>query len=125
MATSKSASKKMHVASKVCKLSAWVIAAIGVVSVIVYVSTLLPVVPYFRQSQYFSIYSYTAVSSIISALFLITVPTLFFTIILYALGTLIEYMLGETKPAETQSFLAEEEQEEDGRLEIVPIPEMR
>ena len=125
MATSKSVSKKMHVASKVCKSSAWVIAAIGVVAVIVYVSTLLPVIPYFRQSQYISIYSYTAMFSIISALFLIIVPTLFFSIILYALGTLLDYMIDETKPSEMESFFAEMEEEDDGRLEIVPIPEMR
>ena len=124
MATSKSVSK-MRVASRVCKLSAWVIAAIGVASVVIYVSTILPVIPYFRQYQGVSPYAYTTYTSVISALFLIIVPTLFFTIILYAMGTLMEYITGETKPIKTEMERLEEQEEDDERLEIVPIPEMR
>ena len=124
MATSKSVSK-MRVASRVCKLSAWVIAAIGVVAIGIYVSTIIPVIPFFRQSQVQDPYAYTALTSLISALFLIMVPTLFFTIILYAMGTLMEYMTDETKPIKTEMERLEEQEEDDERLEIVPIPEMR
>ena len=124
MATPKSISK-MRVASRVCKLSAWVIGVIGIVAVGIYVSTIIPVIPFFRQSQVQDPYAYTALTSLISALFLIIVPTLFFTIILYAMGTLIEYLTSETKPDETERFLVEEEEGNDGRLEIVPLPEMR
>ncbi len=124
MATSTSVSK-MRVASKVCKLSAWIIAALGIVAVVIYVSTILPIIPYLRQGLGLSPYSYTTYTSVITALFLIIVPTLFFTIVLYALGTLMEYIAGDTKPNEMER--AEEEQElgDDERLEIVPIPEMR
>ena len=128
MVTPKSVSK-MRTASRVCKLSAWAIAAIGVVSVVVYVSTMLPVIPFFRQSQYLSIYSYTTMTAILSALFLMIVPTIFFTIILYVLGTIIDYLVGQTKPEETKKSFLEEDRdgidiEDDGPIEIVPIPEM-
>ena len=129
MATPKSVSK-MRTASRVCKLSAWGIAAIGLVSAVLYVSILVPVIPFFRQSQYLSIYSYTTMSVILTALFVITVPTIFFTIILYVLGTIIDYLVSQTKLEETKKFFVEEDmdgidmEEDDGRLEIVPIPEM-
>ncbi len=122
MATPKSVSK-MRVASRVCKLSAWVIAAIGILAIGIYVSTIIPVIPFFRQSQVQDPYAYTALTSLISALFLIIVPTLFFTIVLYALGTLMEYVMGETKPIEMERAVEQEEDNE--RLEIVPLPEMR
>lgn len=124
MATPKPASK-MHVASRVCKLSAWVIAALGIVVVIAYVSTILPVLSQYRQNQDQSPYAYTLLTSLISALFLVIVPTLFFTVVLYALGTLMEYMTGAPKPGETEGREQEEQEEDDERLEIVPIPDMR
>lgn len=115
----------MRVVSRVCKLSAWIIAVIGIVSVVIYVSTIIPVIPFYRQSEGQNPYVYTALTSLISALFLITVPTLFFTIVLYALGTLMEYITGETKPLETERIKDREPEGDDERLEIVPIPEMR
>lgn len=127
MGTSKPVSK-MRVASKVCKLSAWIIAAIGIVAVGIYISTILPVIPYFRQDLGLSPYLYTTYTSVLSTLFLLVVPTLFFTIILYALGTLMEYITGETKPLEIKRERVEDvgqEEYDDERVEIVPIPEMR
>ncbi len=122
MATSKSVSK-MRTISRVCKLSALVIGAIGCVVVGIYVSTILPIIPYFRQYQGINPYAYSTYTSVISTLFLLVVPTLFFTIVLHALGTLMEYMTGETKPSET--VRVEDAENDDERLEIVPIPEMR
>jgi uncharacterized membrane protein len=108
----------------VCKLSAWIIAAIGIVAVVVYVSTILPAIPYFRQDIGLSPYTYTTYSSVIMTLFVVVAPTIFFTVVLYVLGTLLEYMTGETKPIETEEPEPEDE-EDNERLEIVPIPEMR
>ena len=118
MATSKYVSK-MRTMSRVCKLSALVIAAIGIVVVVIYVST---IIPYFRQDQSINPYVYSTYTSI-STLFLLAVPTLFFTVVLYALGTLMEYMTSETKPGEMERV--EDAEDDDERLEIVPIPEMR
>ncbi len=119
MATHKSVSK-MRVVSRVCKLSAWVIAAIGIVLAVIYISTILPVIPYFRQYLGVSPYTYTTYTSVVSTLFLLVVPTLFFTIVLYALGTLMEYLTDETKPTQVER-LEDEEEDDDGSLEIMPL----
>ena len=124
MATPKSVSK-MRTASRICKLGTWIIVAIGIVVVGIYISTILPAIPYLRQYQGFSSYTYISLTGVISALFLIIVPTLFFAIVLYALGTFMEYMIGEPKLREPKMERAEKEEEDGERLEIVPIPEMR
>ncbi len=124
MATTTAVSK-MRVASRVCKLSAWIIAAVGIVAAGIYVSTLVPVIPLFRQSQAQSPYIYITLTSVISALFLIIVPTLFFTVVLYALGTFMDYMSGETKSSKMERSEVDEEEVDDEPIQIVPIPEMR
>ncbi len=128
MTTPKSVSK-MRTASRICKLSAWVIAAVGVVATILYVSTLLPIIPFIRQTQYLSAYSYVAMTSIFSTLFLVTIPTIFFTIVLYVLGTIIDYLVGKAEPIEVKRAFVEEDMDgmelDDDRVQIVPIPEMR
>jgi len=119
---------KLRSVSRICKLGAWLVAAAGLIATGIYVSTIIPVIPFFRQYQQQSPYAYTALTSMISALFMIVVPTLFFTIILYAMGTLLEYMSAEAKITATQAVLEEENDNgdlEDGRIKIVPIPEMR
>lgn len=121
MATSKSLSK-MRVASRVCKLGAWVIAALGMIAVVLYAFAIVQLFSALRGYQG-GAYQYGEANSMISVMFLIVVPTLFFSIILYAMGTLIEHISSETKVAETT--LLSEEEDDDGRLEIVPIPEMR
>ena len=115
----------MRVASRICKLGTGVITVIGIVAVGIYVSIILPVIPYLRQYIGLGAYTYTSLTAVISALFLLIVPTLFFAIVLYALGTLMEYMSGETKPSEPEKEKLEEQEEDDEHLQIVPIPEMR
>ncbi len=124
MATPKSVSK-MRTASRICKLGTWVITAIGIGAVGIYISTLLPLIPYLRQYPGLGGYTYTSLTGVISSLFLIIVPTLFFAVVLYALGTIMEFMTGEPKPREPEMKSAEEEEGDDEHLEIVPIPEMR
>lgn len=127
MATSKSvkSTSKMRTASRICKLGAWVIVAIGIAAVGIYVSTILPAIPYLRLYPGLSSYTYISLTGVISALFLIIVPTLFFAIVLYALGTFMEYTTDETKLREPEMERAAEQEEDDERMEIVPIPEMR
>lgn len=128
MATSKSASK-LRTAGRVCNVGAWLIAAIGTGTIGIYVSTILPVIPLYRQYQSLSPYTFTAFTNIIATLFLIVISTLFFAILLYALGTFMVHMSGtETRTTETR-VVAEEENDnedvEDERIKVVPLPEMR
>ncbi|GAC1354100.1 MAG: hypothetical protein NVS4B11_28860 [Ktedonobacteraceae bacterium] len=115
MATSKSLAK-MRVASKLCKLGAWVIGVVGLVATVFYAVITIPA---FRDQQGQNTVDYL---SIILPFFLIVVPTLFFLLILYAVGVLMEYISTETKIAETKVV---SEEDDDERLKIVPIPEMR
>ncbi len=123
MAASKSLSK-MRIASRLCKLGAWVIAAMGLVAAGLYVSTLIQLLSGLRQDQA-SPYAYLSYGSVVSALFLITVPTLFFAIILYAMGTLMDFMSAEAKREPKLLESEMEEERDDEGIEIVPLPDMR
>lgn len=123
MATSKSLSK-MRTASRLCRLGAWVIAATGLVAAGLYVSTLIQLLSGLRQDQA-SPYAYLSYGSVVSALFLITVPTLFFAIILYAMGTLMDFMGTNAKSEPKQQEREEEEEDDDERIEIVPLPKLQ
>ena len=130
MATPKSAAK-LRTAGRVCNVGAWVIAALGIGTVGIYISTLIPLVPLFRQYQGLSPYTYSTYINVIATLFFMAISTIFFAILLYALGKIMEHMSGaEIKTVKTRSLIEEEnyddnEDREDERIRIVPLPEMR
>ncbi len=130
MATSKSTAK-LRVAGKVCNVGAWVIAAIGIGTVGIYISTILPAVPFLRQYQGLSTYTYTVYTNVIATVFFMVIATIFCAILLYALGTFMQHMSGaETKITETGTRVADEDDNayeymEDEHVKIVPLPEMK
>ena len=129
MATPKSAAK-LRTASRVCNVGSWVIAVIGVGAVGIYISILIPLVPLFRQYQQgLSPYTYLY-TNVIATLFFMVISTIFFALLLYALSKIMEHMSGaEIKTVETRFLLEESyddnEDREDERVRIVPLPEMR
>ena len=122
MANLKSLSK-MRTASRLCKLGAGIITVLGLVAVALYMSTLVQVFASYRQDQG-SPYIYISYGGVFSTMFLIIAPTLFFAIILYAVGTLMDFMGAETKHEQKPQERDEEGEVEidDDRIQIVPLP---
>ncbi len=121
MATSKSLSK-MRSASRICKIGAVVIGVIGFVATALYISSTLSFLTQLQSNQ--TNQNPGAYLSVILPLFLLVVPTLFFVLALYAMGTLLDFMGDKTKSERNEQEREEEELDYD-RMEIVPLPDMR
>jgi hypothetical protein len=103
---------RMRFAGKLCKRGAWVTAVLGLAFIVLFVISNISN----NQGDPGSGPNFNQLVNILFPAFLIALPTLFFFLILYAAGTLLDYLSAEKKPQVL---------DDDERVEITSLSEMR
>ena len=109
MTTSASLSH-MRFAARLCRLGAWIIAAAGL-AVIVF----LAVTVFYPTNQSSSGLDFKQFFNTLAIALLMAIPIFFFSLILYAMGALLDYMSAEKTTQEVN----------DERVEIISLPKLR
>ncbi len=109
MTTSTSLSR-VHLAARLCRLGAWIIAAAGL-AVIVF----LAITVFYPTNQSNSGPDFKQFFNTLAIALLMAIPIFFFSLILYAMGALLDYMSAEKTTQEVN----------DERVEIISLPKLR
>jgi len=109
MTTSTSLSH-VRLAARSCRLGAWIIAAAGL-AVIVF----LAITVFYPTNQPSSGLDFKQFFNTLAIALLMAIPIFFFSLILYAMGALLDYMSAEKTTQEVN----------DERVEIISLPKLR
>jgi hypothetical protein len=102
---------RMHFASKLCKLGAWGTAVLGLACIAIFVIGSISNNPDNPGSGL----NFNQLANMLLPVFLIALPTLFFSLILYAAGAVLNYLSAEKTPPVV---------DDDERVEITSLSEM-
>jgi len=102
---------RLRFASKLCKRGAWIIAALGVAVIVFFAINNFSN----NQGNPGPGLDFNAWLNILEPAILIAIPTLFFFLILYAAGAVLDYLSAEKKPQVV----------DDERVEITSLTERR
>ena len=100
---------RMRFVGKLCKHGAWVIAVVGLAIIVFFVISNLP------NNQGNPGPDFNNWLNMLLPAFLIALPTIFFSLILYAVASVLDYLSAEKTPAVV----------DDERVEITSLSEMR